>query len=225
VGSSKSVVDRQVARGRSAGRPSPRTPSRRSSGARRRCASMTLPASSRCDRGAAPRLAEQTRCALPRRRPRRSRLGPRRHGHGRLFEYLSSRSPTRKLVGRRTAESWNAAQMARDLRHALGELLRAERAARDEARHQAILDPRGHRRARSPGAAAASVARALGLTVDAEQVRVLAGPSDDVLALAERHTEVAVGDAAGERLRPAVRGPSEGSSCARMSFNSPTAST
>jgi hypothetical protein len=93
-----------------------------------------------------------------------------------------------------------AAQCGCDLLHAFGQLIRVDRAAGDEERHKAIVQRRRDRRSDAQSRGGLS-RQALGLAVDAEQVRVLARTADNVLSIAERHAEVAIGDAALELAR------------------------
>ncbi len=89
----------------------------------------------------------------------------------------------------------------------LAELLRRELAARHEARDEAGrgLERRGHRRCDAE-LRSARVRDALGLAVDPEQFRVLAGEPNHVVGPAEPHTEVAVGDPTGQGRHRALAG-------------------
>ena len=78
-------------------------------------------------------------------------------------------------------------------------------------------------RGRDAQAGGGLVGQPLGLAVDAQQRGVLARLADHIVLAAERDAEVAVGDAAVERLRLAVERTERGSRRSRMSFRSPTA--
>src|SRR5581483_1751408 len=87
----------------------------------------------------------------------------------------------------------------------LAQLGIARRSALDPARDQALrLGELEHGLGRDPKRMRGPRRLQLGITVDAEQIRVLAAQAHDVVAAARPHLEVPVGDAAFEWFRAAL---------------------
>ena len=153
---------------------------------------------------AGPRVSQRQRCGDA--RGHGSGLGRSRPAAARRARAPARRSPRAARAPRsaRAAsprESWKLRSARAICSTSRGDLVRDERIAGDEARHEAVVEGGDHARARSRARRRGSLASSSASRSMPSRSVSRPCTANDVVIAAERDAEVMVGDATGERLR------------------------